>query len=102
MPYRLVFISGPQKGKRLTVQQGAVVIGRDPDCAIAIADDEVSRRHAVIEERPQGVYVRDLGSMNGVVVGSCLVLTLAIVLAASWIPARRAARLDLLPALKYE
>lgn len=68
MPYRLVFISGPQKGKRLTVQQGAVVIGRDPDCAIAIADDEVSRRHAVIEERPQGVYVRDLGSMNGVVV----------------------------------
>lgn len=35
-------------------------------------------------------------------VGGCFVLALAIVLIAAWIPARRAARLDLLEALKYE
>lgn len=35
-------------------------------------------------------------------VGGCFLLALAIVLVAAWIPARRATRLDLLEALKYE
>lgn len=73
MPYRLVFISGPQKGKRLAVQEGSVVIGRDPDCHVSLPDDEVSRKHAVIDQRPDGVYLRDLGSMNGVVINGTAV-----------------------------
>ncbi|OQW96256.1 MAG: hypothetical protein BWK77_05645 [Verrucomicrobia bacterium A1] len=66
--YRLVFLNGPFKGKRLAVQQGSVTIGRDPDCQVRVADDEISRKHAVIEQRADGTHVRDLGSMNGIVV----------------------------------
>lgn len=66
--YRLTFLSGPLKGKRLTIQQGPVIIGRDPDCHIAVADDEISRKHAVIELRGDSFFIRDLGSMNGILV----------------------------------
>lgn len=66
--YRLIFLSGPLKGKRLTIQQGPVIIGRDLDCHIAVADDEISHKHAVIELRDGGFFIRDLGSMNGILV----------------------------------
>ena len=66
--YRLTFLSGPLKGKRLAIQQGPVIIGRDPDCHIAVADDEISRKHAIIELRDDAFYIRDLGSMNGILV----------------------------------
>ncbi len=63
--YRLVFLTGKMKGRRLAVQQGTLLIGRDPECQLDLADDdEVSRQHAVIEQRPDGIYIRDLGSMN--------------------------------------
>jgi hypothetical protein len=66
--YRLIFLSGPLKGKRLAITQGPVMIGRDPDCHIAVADDEISRKHAIIELRDDGFFIRDLGSMNGILV----------------------------------
>ncbi len=66
--YRLIFLSGPLKGKRLAIRQGPVVIGRDPDCHIAVADDEISRKHAVIERRDNAFHIRDLGSLNGILV----------------------------------
>ena len=45
---------------------GAVMLGRDPSNDVVLAgDDEVSRRHAVIEPLPVGWSVRDLGSRNG-------------------------------------
>lgn len=66
--YRLIFQTGPLKGKRLAIQQGPVIIGRDPDCHIAVADDEISRKHAIIELRDDGFYIRDLGSLNGLIV----------------------------------
>jgi len=63
--YRLVFLNGRMKGRRVAVQQGSIVIGRDPQCHIDIAhDDEVSRNHAVIEQRPEGVFIKDVGAMN--------------------------------------
>ncbi|MFH0908967.1 MAG: FHA domain-containing protein [bacterium] len=63
--YRLVFLNGRMKGRRVAVQQGTIVIGRDPQCHIDIEhDDEVSRNHAVIEQRPDGVYLKDVGATN--------------------------------------
>lgn len=63
--YRLIFHSGRFKGRRIAVQQGDLLIGRDPSCQIDLADDDsVSRRHAVIEQRKDGIWLRDLGSMN--------------------------------------
>ena len=32
---------------------------------VALSDDEVSRLHAELDPRPEGVWIRDLGSTNG-------------------------------------
>ncbi len=65
--YRLTFLNGKFKGKRLTVQQGALLIGRDPECQVDLDDDdEVSRHHALIEIRGGSPVIRDLGSTNPV------------------------------------
>ncbi|HMO05919.1 MAG TPA: FHA domain-containing protein [Kiritimatiellia bacterium] len=67
--YRLLFINGKFKGKRLTIQQGAVLIGRDPECQIDLDDDdEVSRHHALIESRGGSPVIRDLDATNRVLV----------------------------------
>ncbi len=67
--YRLIFLNGKHKGRRLVVHQGSILIGRDPECHIHLADDdEVSRRHAVLEERTDGIYVNDPGSLNKILV----------------------------------
>ena len=68
--YRLIFLSGPFKGKRLAIRQGPVIIGRDVDCHIALADSEISHKHAVIELRDDGFHIRDLGSRNGIFVNN--------------------------------
>jgi type III secretion system (T3SS) inner membrane Yop/YscD-like protein len=43
-----------------------VVLGRDPGCDLVLNDTKCSRRHAVVEEGPEGVVVRDTASANGV------------------------------------
>jgi hypothetical protein len=52
-------------GRRITVGENPVTIGRMPDCDIALADPEVSRRHAEVVRTPEGFAVHDLGSTNG-------------------------------------
>ncbi len=59
-------ISGRRAGDAVGVPTGArLVIGRDLACDLRIADAEVSRRHCEVEARPDGLRVRDLGSVNG-------------------------------------
>ncbi len=43
-----------------------VILGRDKACDIALADVAISRRHAEVVAGPNGFYIRDLGSANGV------------------------------------
>ena len=45
-----------------------VLVGRSPTADVHIADPRVSRLHARIEMREDGVYVEDLGSRNGTIV----------------------------------
>ncbi len=45
-----------------------IIVGRDPSCDLILRDPKCSRRHAVFEETPEGVQVRDTGSVNGVFV----------------------------------
>ena len=73
MMYRLIFLAGPLKGRRLAIKQGTVVLGRDPSCSVCIPDDEISRQHASIEQKPEGIFLRDIGSMNGVSVNGAIV-----------------------------
>ena len=44
------------------------VVGRDPSCDLVISDERCSRRHAVLEDTPTGLQVRDAGSANGIFV----------------------------------
>jgi hypothetical protein len=44
------------------------VLGRDPACDVVLNDSKCSRRHAVLEDGPEGIAVRDEGSANGIYV----------------------------------
>ena len=65
---RMVVVSGPLQGK-IFVLKGSLTLGRNPDSGIHLDDLQVSRKHAVIEQRPNGTFVRDLGSGNGTYIG---------------------------------
>ena len=45
-----------------------ILVGRAPSADVCIDDPRVSRLHARIEMRDDGVYVEDLGSRNGTLV----------------------------------
>lgn len=49
----------------LEIPEGEFVIGRTPECQLALDDPRVSRKHAVLRAVPEGVLVEDLGSRNG-------------------------------------
>lgn len=60
----LVGTSGPAAGVTFPLA-GRMTIGRSPQSDICIADDALSRNHAVIELTPQGCFITDSGSTNG-------------------------------------
>ena len=64
---RVVVDNGPFAGKSmaLAVPDRPYKVGRAPECDLTLTDEDVSREHAAFERRWQGVYVRDLGSKNG-------------------------------------
>jgi NADPH-dependent 2,4-dienoyl-CoA reductase/sulfur reductase-like enzyme/pSer/pThr/pTyr-binding forkhead associated (FHA) protein len=68
----LVVLTG-KEGQRvprvLMLKRGrSFTIGRDQDNDVALADAEVSRRHAEVSSGPEGFYIRDLESSNGVII----------------------------------
>jgi pSer/pThr/pTyr-binding forkhead associated (FHA) protein len=63
MPYRLRYLAHD-----LELPVGEFVVGRSTDCQLSLDDPLVSRRHAVLRVRKDGVTVQDLGSRNGVLV----------------------------------
>jgi hypothetical protein len=52
-------------GRRVALGSQGLVIGRLPECDVVLADSNVSRRHAEVQRRGDGVFVSDLGSTNG-------------------------------------
>lgn len=64
----LVVILGPDVGGRVLLDH-SVEVGRDPECDLPLHDDNVSWRHARVEDRGAGEWaVLDLGSTNGIIV----------------------------------
>lgn len=51
--------------KRVRLGDGTVTLGRQKGNVIQLDDDRISRFHAVIESRPDGLRLKDLGSRNG-------------------------------------
>lgn len=68
MAQRFVIVIGDEGGLQLPVGPRTVVVGRAPGCELVLADDAVSSRHAELWADGDGVWVRDLGSRNGVIV----------------------------------
>ena len=68
----LVVLTGKEEQRVprvLMLKRGrSFTIGRDQDNDVALADAEVSRRHAEVSPSPDGFYMRDLESSNGVIV----------------------------------
>jgi len=56
---------GKDAGKELDIQKPYVSIGTLPENDLVFTDPTVSRKHAVIEEKPNGYILRDLDSTNG-------------------------------------
>ena len=62
----LVGQEGPLQGGRWPLTRAGLLIGRDADCDIMVADRQVSRHHARIRVAAEGeVFLEDLQSKNG-------------------------------------
>ena len=55
-------------GRRYSLGEKTVAIGRMSDCEVVLADPRASRRHAEIQPVGHGFVISDLGSMNGTMV----------------------------------
>src|SRR5262245_7311222 len=55
-----------------------LIIGRAPDCDITLPHPAVSRYHAMLERRPEGTWLLDLVSVNGVWVSGRRISTEAV------------------------
>jgi hypothetical protein len=62
--YRLIFNDASPKREPLEISELVLVIGRDTDCGLRLIQKGVTNRHAALERRPDGYFVRALGKSN--------------------------------------
>ena len=60
---------GAAKGRTIAVHGPRFVIGRDRSCHLRLGSAMVSKLHTAIELREGRIFLRDLGSTNGTVLG---------------------------------
>lgn len=63
---QLIERTGPHAGRVHVIPYGEHVLGRGREADVQLHDKDISRRHARLEVRADGVLVHDLGSKNGV------------------------------------
>jgi pSer/pThr/pTyr-binding forkhead associated (FHA) protein len=56
---------GGRAGEVFNVAGERMTIGRSPDAEVFLDDVTVSRNHALLVRRADGLYIDDLGSLNG-------------------------------------
>jgi DNA-binding NtrC family response regulator len=71
--FRVRVSAGPDRGATVESARTELTIGTAEGNDLRLTDPSVSRHHCVIESTPAGARLRDLGSTNGTVVGSCRV-----------------------------
>jgi pSer/pThr/pTyr-binding forkhead associated (FHA) protein len=64
-PALIVRSGGGRSGEVFNVSGERMTIGRSPDAEIFLDDVTVSRNHALLVRRRDGLYIDDLGSLNG-------------------------------------
>ena len=67
-PVELFVKTGPLEGRRFTVTEAGIRLGRSVSCDISIPDPALSRNQCLFELREGKVWVTDLASANGTVV----------------------------------
>src|SRR5947207_3459843 len=65
MARRLAAMSGKLKGAIFAINEETMVIGRETQANLCIADSSVSRRHSKIEKKDEEFVITDLESLNG-------------------------------------
>jgi DNA-binding NtrC family response regulator len=70
---RVEVVQGPDAGAHLELGTRHVIIGRAPVCDLVLTDTTVSGMHVELALSLNGVLVRNLGSRNGVQIGSATV-----------------------------
>src|SRR3954464_3135890 len=56
---------GGRGGETFPLDHDRMTIGRNPDAEVFLDDVTVSRNHAMLVRRPAGIYIHDLGPLNG-------------------------------------
>ncbi len=56
---------GGREGESFPIEGEKTTIGRSPDAGVFLDDVTVSRNHALLVRRRDGLYIDDLGSLNG-------------------------------------
>jgi pSer/pThr/pTyr-binding forkhead associated (FHA) protein len=56
---------GGRAGEAFNVAGDRMTIGRSPDAEVFLDDVTVSRNHALLVRRREGLFIDDLGSLNG-------------------------------------
>src|SRR5262249_43653773 len=63
MPTRLEALAG---GPDILLDRALIIVGRHPQCDARLDSIRVSRRHCCMSEIDGEIFVRDLGSTNGI------------------------------------
>jgi pSer/pThr/pTyr-binding forkhead associated (FHA) protein len=69
----VIVLSGDRQGQRFNINQ-SFSIGRNPENDLHLDDPQASRKHAIIQQKDNGTFLRDLGSGNGTYIGTRRVL----------------------------
>ena len=64
-PVLVIRSGGGRVGESFPITSDRMTVGRRPDCDIFLDDVTVSRDHALIVRRGDGIHIDDLGSLNG-------------------------------------
>jgi hypothetical protein len=62
---RVIRSGGGRAGESFGIEGDRMTIGRSPDAGVFLDDVTVSRNHALLVKRRDGLYLDDLGSLNG-------------------------------------
>jgi pSer/pThr/pTyr-binding forkhead associated (FHA) protein len=66
--YRLVCMTGKNKGLSYYINKDRVILGRSDNADVQVLDTKSSREHVELVKISDGYVLTDLGSQNGVVV----------------------------------
>ena len=67
--FRVQVSDGPDRGREVDSEGAELAIGTSEGNQLVLADPTASRHHCVISASPDGFVLRDLGSMNGTMLG---------------------------------